>query len=47
LQTDTENGLEANFSVFHGCAAGFLYDKPAPAEYADEVILDANVDCGE
>jgi len=38
-----KNGLEADFSVFHGCAAGFLCDKSVAAEYADGVVLDASV----
>ncbi|EME44685.1 hypothetical protein DOTSEDRAFT_35066 [Dothistroma septosporum NZE10] len=33
-----KDGLEAKFSVFHGCAVGLLYGKAGPAEYADEVV---------
>lgn len=32
------DGLEAKFSVFHGCAVALLYGKAGPAEYADEVV---------
>lgn len=38
-----KDGLEAKFSVFHGCAAGFLYGKAGPAEYADEVVARSEV----
>lgn len=37
------DGLEAKFSVFHGCAVGLLYGKAGPAEYADEVVARAEV----
>jgi aconitate decarboxylase len=33
------DGLEAKFSVFHGCAVGLLYGKAGPAEYGDEVVV--------
>ena len=35
---EPRDGLEAKFSVFHGCAVGLLYGKAGPAEYADEVV---------
>jgi aconitate decarboxylase len=37
------DGLEAKFSVFHGCAVGLLYGKAGPAQYADEVVANPNV----
>ena len=37
------DGLEAKFSVFHGCAIGLLYGKAGPAQYADEVVTSAEV----
>lgn len=37
------DGLEAKFSVFHGCAVGLLYGKAGPAQYADEVVRDPKV----
>lgn len=38
-----KNGLEAKFSVFHGCAVGLLYGKAGPAQYADDVVANADV----
>ena len=38
-----KDGLEAKFSVFHGCAVGFLYGKAGPAQYADSVVTDPAV----
>jgi aconitate decarboxylase len=37
------DGLEAKFSVFHGCAVGLLYGKAGPAQYADEVVTSTEV----
>jgi len=37
------DGLEAKFSVFHGCAVGLLYGKAGPAQYTDEVVRNADV----
>jgi len=38
-----KDGLEGKFSVFHGCAVGFLYGKAGPAQYADDVVTDPTV----
>ena len=38
-----KDGLEAKFSVFHGCAVGLLYGKAGPAQYADGVVRNADV----
>jgi aconitate decarboxylase len=38
-----KDGLEAKFSVFHGCAVGLLYGKAGPAQYADEVVTSSEV----
>lgn len=38
-----KDGLEAKFSVFHGCAVGLLYGKAGPAEYADDVVTRSEV----
>lgn len=32
------DGLEAKFSVYHGCAVGLLYGKAGPAQYEDMVV---------
>uniref|UniRef100_A0A2D3UUU0 Related to immune-responsive protein 1 n=1 Tax=Ramularia collo-cygni TaxID=112498 RepID=A0A2D3UUU0_9PEZI len=37
------DGLQAKFSVFHGCAVGLMYGKAGPAEYADEVVINPTV----
>lgn len=37
------DGLEAKFSVFHGCAVGLLYGKAGPAQYADDVVVNPDV----
>ena len=34
------DGLEAKFSVYHGCAVGLIYGKAGPAQYEDEVVTD-------
>lgn len=38
-----KDGLEGKFSVFHGGAVGLLYGKAGPAQYADDVVTDAEV----
>lgn len=38
-----KDGLEAKFSVFHGCAVGLLYGKAGPAQYADEIVRNTDV----
>ncbi|KAL1586633.1 hypothetical protein WHR41_04694 [Cladosporium halotolerans] len=40
---EPKDGLEAKFSVFHGAAVGLLFGKAGPAEYADEVVRNAEV----
>jgi aconitate decarboxylase len=40
---EPRDGLEAKFSVFHGCAVGLLYGKAGPAQYADEVVTSTEV----
>ncbi|KAB8356418.1 hypothetical protein FH972_024001 [Carpinus fangiana] len=37
------DGLQAKFSVFHGVAVGLLFGKAGPAQYADDVVTDADV----
>jgi aconitate decarboxylase len=37
------NGLEAKFSVFHGCAVGLLYGKAGLAQYADDIVTSDEV----
>jgi len=37
------DGLEAKFSVYHGCAVGLLYGKAGPAQYEDDVVADKRV----
>lgn len=37
------DGLEAKFSVFHGCAVGLLYGRAGPSQYADEVVRSGEV----
>ena len=37
------DGLEGKFSVFHGSAAGLLYGKAGPAQYADDVVTSSEV----
>ncbi|KAK5999356.1 hypothetical protein QM012_005574 [Aureobasidium pullulans] len=32
------DGLEAKFSVYHGCAVGLLYGKAGPAQYENPVV---------
>lgn len=36
---EPKDGLEGKFSVFHGTAAGLLYGKAGPPQYADEVVV--------
>jgi aconitate decarboxylase len=38
-----KDGLEAKFSVFHGCAVGLLYGRAGPAEYADDIVRSREV----
>jgi aconitate decarboxylase len=40
---EPKDGLEAKFSVFHGCAVGLLYGKAGPAQYADDVVTSSEV----
>jgi 2-methylcitrate dehydratase PrpD len=35
---EPRNGLEAKFSVYHGCAAGLLFGRAGEAEFADAVV---------
>ena len=37
------DGLEAKFSVYHGCAVGLLYGKAGPAQYEDGVVTNVEV----
>jgi 2-methylcitrate dehydratase PrpD len=32
------DGLEAKFSVYHGCAAGLIFGRAGEAEYADDIV---------
>jgi len=33
------DGLQAKFSVYHGCAAGLIFGRAGESEFADEVVL--------
>jgi 2-methylcitrate dehydratase PrpD len=35
---EPRNGLEAKFSVYHGCAAGLFFGRAGEAEFADEIV---------
>lgn len=37
------DGLQAKFSVYHGCAVGLIYGRAGEEEYADEIVGDAAV----
>jgi hypothetical protein len=37
------DGLQAKFSVYHGCAAGLLFGIAAEAEFSDEIVTRADV----
>lgn len=38
-----KDGLEAKFSVFHGCAVALWSGKAGPAQYADEIVQGVQV----
>ena len=38
-----QDGLQANFSVYHGGAVGLVLGKAGPAQYADEVVAGDDV----
>ena len=40
---EPKDGLEAKFSVYHGCAAGLLFGRAGEAEFADDVVTRADV----
>jgi 2-methylcitrate dehydratase PrpD len=35
---EPEDGLQAKFSVYHGCAAGLMFGQAGEGEFADEVV---------
>jgi len=37
------DGLQAKFSVYHGCAAGLIFGRAAEEEYADEIVNRADL----
>jgi 2-methylcitrate dehydratase PrpD len=37
------DGLQAKFSVYHGCAAGLIFGRAAEEEFADEVVNRADI----
>ncbi|MDE2145706.1 MAG: MmgE/PrpD family protein [Burkholderiales bacterium] len=37
-KSEPEDGLQAKFSVFHGCAAGLIFGRAGEAEFADAVV---------
>ncbi len=37
------DGLQAKFSVYHGCAAGLIFGRAAEAEFADDVVTRGDV----
>ena len=37
------DGLQAKFSVYHGCAAGLTFGRAAEEEFADEIVARADV----
>jgi aconitate decarboxylase len=38
-----KDGLQAKFSVYHGGAAGLVFGKAGPGQYADEVVTSQEV----
>ncbi|MDB5840823.1 MAG: 2-methylcitrate dehydratase-like protein [Herminiimonas sp.] len=42
-KTSPTNGLEGKFSVYHGCAAGFVFGVAGEAEFADEIVARADM----
>ncbi|KAI2608768.1 2-methylcitrate dehydratase PrpD [Hypoxylon fragiforme] len=42
-QTDPQTGLEGKFSIYHATAVGLLYGEATPAQFTDEVVLNATV----
>ena len=40
---EPKDGLEAKFSVYHGCAAGLLFGRAGEAEFADAVVARPDV----
>jgi 2-methylcitrate dehydratase PrpD len=42
-KTEPADGLQAKFSVYHGCAAGLIFGRAGEAEYADAVVTRADV----
>jgi len=37
------DGLQAKFSVYHGCAAGLIFGRAGETEFADEIVRQADV----
>ena len=35
---EPQDGLQAKFSVYHGCAAGFIFGRAAEEEFADAIV---------
>ena len=40
---EPKDGLQAKFSVYHGCAAGLIYGRAGEAEFSDAVVNDPRV----
>ncbi len=40
---EPQDGLQAKFSVYHGCAAGLTFGRAAEEEFADEVVTRADM----
>ena len=35
---EPQDGLQAKFSVYHGCAAGLIFGRAGEAEYSDAIV---------
>jgi len=42
-KTAPRTGLEAKFSVYHGCAAGLIFGRAGEAEFSDAIVSRADV----
>ncbi len=40
---EPQDGLQAKFSVYHGCAAGLIFGRAAEEEFADAIVTRADV----
>lgn len=42
-KTSPRTGLEGKFSIFHGCAAGYMFGRAGDAEFSDEIVNSADL----